>query len=76
MKLGNDTLNCLCRDAHPHLAAAAPGTATFDLESLFSTLWPYVLTAIQVLIASGVPQPTAPQVIAKCQELAAAGPPA
>jgi hypothetical protein len=78
-KLAEDTLNCLCRDAHAHsqlATAAGPATASgFDFEAIFQLLWPYILQAIQALVSGGVPAPTAVQVMAKAHELAAAAGP-
>jgi hypothetical protein len=70
--MGNDTLDCLCRDAHSHLATASPASVGFDFAGLFQTLWPYILEAIKALIAAGNPAPTSGQVLVKAHELAAA----
>ncbi len=81
MKLSDDTLKCLCRDAGPHtVAAAGPGAPKtvglgFNLAGLFATLWPYILDAIKALVASGVAAPTQVQVLEKAHELAAAAGP-
>jgi hypothetical protein len=70
MKLSDDTFNCLCRDAQAHLATASLATAGFDFASVFKALWPYILEAIQALVAGGNLSPTPAQVLLKSNELA------
>jgi len=76
-QLSDDTLNCMCRDAHAHsspqLVGSGASTILVDFEAAFKAIWPYILQALEALAGSGNLTPTAAQIMAKGHELAGAG---